>query len=56
MLRKVPKIKDFYEVFLCIDTIVSTCIERGKQSIYKAVFRGRIAEKPLTMFYGTLWS
>ena len=24
MLRKVPKIKDFYEVFLCIDTTVST--------------------------------
>ena len=25
MLRKVPKIKDFYEVFFCINTIVSTC-------------------------------
>ena len=29
MLRKVPKIKDFYKVFLCIDTIVSTCTECG---------------------------
>jgi len=24
MLRKVPKIKDFYEFFFCINTIVST--------------------------------
>lgn len=26
MLRKLPKIKDFYEVFLCINTTVSTCV------------------------------
>lgn len=25
MFRKVPKIKDFYEFFFCINTIVSTC-------------------------------
>ena len=29
MLRKVPKIKDFYEVFFCINTIVSTCGDAG---------------------------
>ena len=32
MLEKVPKIKDFYIVFLCINTIVSTCI--GIFSLY----------------------
>lgn len=29
MLRKVPKIKDFYEFFFCIDTIVSTWLDRS---------------------------
>ena len=32
MLRKVPKIKDFYEVFFCINTIVSTCPVPGNIS------------------------
>ena len=32
MLEKVPKIKDFYIVFLCINTIVSTCTVPGNIS------------------------
>ena len=32
MLRKVPKIKDFYEFFFCINTIVSTCFTNGNIS------------------------
>lgn len=32
MLRKVPKIKDFYEFFFCINTIVSTCPVLGNMS------------------------
>ena len=32
MLRKVPKIKDFYEFFFCINTIVSTCCVPGNIS------------------------
>lgn len=32
MLRKVPKIKDFYEFFLCSNTIVSTCTVIGNIS------------------------
>lgn len=31
-LRKVPEIKDFYEFFFCIDTIVSTCPQNGNIS------------------------
>lgn len=41
MLRKVPKIKDFYEVFFCINTIVSTCIVLGNIStdwIFSAIY------------------
>ena len=29
MFRKVPKIKDFYEFFFCINTIVSTWLDRS---------------------------
>lgn len=32
MFRKVPKIKDFYEFFFCINTIVSTCSVCGNIS------------------------
>lgn len=49
MLMKVPKIKDFYISFLCIDTTVSTCVEPGKQMRYCLdCYEEEYAELPAT--------
>ena len=49
MLRKVPKIKDFYEVFFCINTTVSTW-NRGNRNVRQMllVVNGNISTAFLT--------
>ena len=50
MLRKVPKIKDFYEVFLCIDTIVSTCSSLSKLKFLPTSKKALLWKSILTVF------